>query len=85
MSGWLHSEFRDLEILNDITSMRYICKLPSQVIGHRRYTLISHFRKWKGTRYIPYGIHSSLKWSIQDPIQSDSINLEWKLKIKRII
>ena len=46
MSGWLHKEFRELEILDDITHIRYDGLLPPHIIGHRRNTLIDHFRKW---------------------------------------
>jgi len=45
MSGWLHQEFRDLELLNDITLIQYNGLLPSHVVGHRRNTLITAFRQ----------------------------------------
>ncbi|KAL1711278.1 hypothetical protein EV715DRAFT_162138, partial [Schizophyllum commune] len=47
-SGALRQEFRDLEMLNDITRMRYEGTLPESVQGHRRKDLIQSFRRWKG-------------------------------------
>ena len=57
-SGWLCKEFRELELLNDITLMQYEEKLPQHIIEHRRNTLITEFRKWKGLQYMPNHLQS---------------------------
>ncbi|KAF8580220.1 hypothetical protein K439DRAFT_1245723, partial [Ramaria rubella] len=38
--GWLRQEFRELEILDEITKLRYEGNLPSDIIGDRRNTII---------------------------------------------
>ncbi|KAF8578281.1 hypothetical protein K439DRAFT_1253963, partial [Ramaria rubella] len=39
-SGWLRQEFRELEILDEITKLRYGKKLPTNITGDRRNTII---------------------------------------------
>ena len=46
-SGALHQEFRELEILDEITRFRYEGKLSVKVYGDVRNTLIQSFREWK--------------------------------------
>jgi hypothetical protein len=62
-SGYLRQEFRELELLDEITKLKYTRQLPSDINGHRRNTIIHQFQKWKGTSYIPANVHSALKWS----------------------
>ena len=50
--GALRQEFRELEILDIITSMAYESKLPLNVFGDQRQTLIFTFRQWKGEHYV---------------------------------
>ncbi|KAI4294047.1 hypothetical protein K525DRAFT_152912, partial [Schizophyllum commune Loenen D] len=40
-SGALRQEFRELELLNEITKLQYEGKLPAEVTGHRRKDLIA--------------------------------------------
>ena len=47
-SGALRQEFRELELLDEITSITYASKLPLTVCGDTRNNLIKAFRKWKG-------------------------------------
>ena len=47
-SGSLRQEFRDLELLDDITKLRYMGKLHDSVQGDRRNALIHTFRLHKG-------------------------------------
>jgi hypothetical protein len=67
-SGALRQEFRDLELLDEITKLRFINKLPSDVVGDRRNDLIQTFRAHKGMAYVPDNVHESLKWSDSDPM-----------------
>ncbi|KAF8416918.1 hypothetical protein L210DRAFT_3356953, partial [Boletus edulis BED1] len=79
LSGWLHNEFRELELLNDITLLKFNNKLPSTVIGHTRNNLINNFRKWKGEMYNPEWVHSSIRWSSSDPLVHEKVDIEWRL------
>ena len=56
-SGALRQEFRELEMLDDITMLCYNGKLPSSVVGVRRNDLISAFRQLKGEKYVPSKVH----------------------------
>jgi hypothetical protein len=81
-SGALRQEFRELEILDDITRLRYLGKLPSHVEGITRNTIISSFRKWKGNQYVPSAVHSSIRWSTRSPwMESEILNLDDRLAL----
>ncbi|KAF8805863.1 hypothetical protein BYT27DRAFT_7224664 [Phlegmacium glaucopus] len=47
-SGALHQEFRELEILDEITKFRYERKLSVKIYGDIHNTLIQAFCEWKG-------------------------------------
>jgi hypothetical protein len=46
--GYLWQEFRELELLNEITRLRYEGELPSHVKGINRREMIYTYRAWKG-------------------------------------
>ena len=76
-SGALRQEFRELELLDDITRLRYSGKLPVSVDGDTRNNIITSFRKWKGTQYVPSTVHNSIKWSKRSPwLETDSEDLD---------
>ncbi|KAJ3917034.1 hypothetical protein F5877DRAFT_91440 [Lentinula edodes] len=50
-SGPLRKEFRELELLDEITRLRFEGKLDSSVMGSTRGTLIETFLDWKGKAY----------------------------------
>jgi hypothetical protein len=91
-SGALRQEFRELEILDEITRFRYEGKLSVKVYGDVRNTLIQSFREWKGHQYVPNNVHSAIRWSRHDPLLEseiidiklilDSMNIENKSKRK---
>jgi hypothetical protein len=91
-SGALRQEFRELEILDDITKFKYEGKLSSKVYGNIRNTLIQTFREWKGQQYVPNMVHPAIRWSKHDPLLEseiidikqiqNSINVENKKKRK---
>ncbi|KAF8220674.1 hypothetical protein L208DRAFT_1211052, partial [Tricholoma matsutake] len=56
-SGALRQEFRELEMLDDITTLRYNGKLPSSVVGNSRNDLISTFCLVKGEKYVLSKVH----------------------------
>ena len=81
-SGALRQEFRELELLDDITKLRYLGKLPVTVYGNTRNNLISTFRQWKGLHYIPRQVHKAIRWSKRDPlIMIESQELDAQLTI----
>ena len=67
-SGYLRQEFRELELLDEITKLKYEKKLSSNINGHRRNTIIHQFQEWKGVSYVPQHVHSSLRWHKGDPL-----------------
>ena len=79
-SGALRQEFRELEILDDITMLRYIGKLPSSVVGVCRNDLISAFRLLKGEKYVPSKVHRAIRWKESDPFHlSKGTNIAWRI------
>jgi hypothetical protein len=68
-SGYLRQEFRELEILDDITRLRYEGLLPDHVQGKWRNNLIREYQKLKGTSHVPPKTDSVLSWSSQDPLR----------------
>ncbi|KAL1751183.1 hypothetical protein FB107DRAFT_222526, partial [Schizophyllum commune] len=92
-SGALRQEFRDLEILNDITRLRYEGRLPETVVGHRRIDLISSFREWKGAQYMPEDLPRPLRWTTDKALydasgvctnptawmENDVVPLDWQI------
>jgi len=78
----LRQEFRDLELLDEITKLQYESKLPSTVHGERRNNLIHTYREHKGMSYVPQAVHHSIRWNksdpMLDPIEDD---IQWKILI----
>jgi len=64
----LRQEFRELELLYEITKLRYEGELSDCVEGNFRNSLIRSYQKWKGTDYVPSLTHPALKWSVTDPL-----------------
>jgi hypothetical protein len=72
-SGALRQEFRELELLDCITTMRFEGRLPAEMaLANRRNTLIEMFRKYKGYDFMPNTMPDAIKWSKKDPY------LDWK-------
>jgi len=72
-SGALCQEFCELELLDDITKLRFKDKLPRRIaMADRRNLIIDLFRDFKGKNYIPSTTHSAIWWSKSDPF------LEWQ-------
>ena len=66
-SGALRQEFHELELLDEITRLRYTGKLPSHVEGITRNNIMTSFRKWKGNQYVLSTVHSSIRWLTRNP------------------
>jgi hypothetical protein len=73
-SGALRQEFCDLELLDEITKLCYLGKLPGSVGGNRCNALIHTFRLPKGMTYVPSSVHPSIKWSRKDPMLDPIVN-----------
>ena len=79
-SGWLRQEFRDLELLNEITELAFNSQLPQGIKGHRRSTLISQYRKWKGVMHVPENLHPAITWNDKNPneLKQDISYVAWQ-------
>jgi hypothetical protein len=62
-SGYLRKEFREQEILDEITRLQYDGKLPPHINGHLRNTLVHQYQQWKGAIYVPEKTDIGLSWS----------------------
>ena len=79
-SGVLRQEFRELEMLDDITMLCYNRKLPSSVVGIHRNDLISAFRLLKGEEYVPSKVHRAIRWKENDPLHlSEGTDVAWRI------
>src|SRR3984957_11294269 len=67
-SGYLRQEFCELELLDEITKLRYEGNLPDNIQGKFRNPLIRSYKKWKGTEYVPPLTHPALRWSGEEPL-----------------
>ncbi|KAF8809974.1 hypothetical protein BYT27DRAFT_7027176, partial [Phlegmacium glaucopus] len=72
-TGALRQEFRELELLDEITSLMYTSKLPATICGDTRNNLIQAFCKWKGLQYVPKFVHPAIWWSKRDPLLESQI------------
>jgi hypothetical protein len=81
-SGYLRQE---LELLDEITKLRYEGELPDHIQGKFRNSLIREYQKWKGTEYVPPLTHPALKWSVQDPLPLLSVvtDAPWQIIIRK--
>ncbi|KAJ3817833.1 hypothetical protein F5880DRAFT_1462854, partial [Lentinula raphanica] len=66
-SGALRREYRELELLDEITLLRFNNDLSKDVCGSTRKLLIETFLQSKGTEHVPSQMHSSIKWTKDDP------------------
>ncbi|KAJ7896553.1 hypothetical protein B0H13DRAFT_2522784 [Mycena leptocephala] len=63
MSGYLRQEFRELELLDEITRLRYENSLPRSVTGVYRGQLLTSYRIWKGnTAQDPAHFHKAIQF-----------------------
>ncbi|KAJ7149842.1 hypothetical protein C8R43DRAFT_887621 [Mycena crocata] len=80
MTGYLRQEFRELELLDEITKLRYEDKLPRTVTGIYRGKLLASFKKWKGAVHSePLHFHETIKWNAAfDNVDEHIVYGEWK-------
>ena len=82
--GYLRQEFRELELMDEITRLRFEDKLPPSINGHLRNALIRQYQLLKGESYVPDVVPDTLKWTKTDPmnilkVQTDT---QWQLTEK---
>ncbi|KZP02117.1 hypothetical protein FIBSPDRAFT_715227, partial [Athelia psychrophila] len=70
-NGRLRQEFRELELLDEITRLRYEGQLHKKVTGNTRNALIRSYRAWKGESYVPNKVHQAIRWTRRDPLRQD--------------
>ncbi|PBK89371.1 hypothetical protein ARMGADRAFT_935961, partial [Armillaria gallica] len=66
-SGALRQEFRELELLDEITGLRFEGTLPSNVSGLTRNELIAAYQKYRGETYVSQHMHVALRWNKATP------------------
>ncbi|KAJ7216263.1 hypothetical protein C8J57DRAFT_1096189 [Mycena rebaudengoi] len=62
MSGYLREELRELEILDDITQLRFEGVLPKNVTGLYRIPLLRSYQAWKGANYELAHLDNAISW-----------------------
>jgi hypothetical protein len=79
--GYLRQEFRELELMDEITQLRFEDKLSPSINGHLRNPLIRQYQLLKGELYVPDVVPDTLRWNKTDPmnilkVQTDT---QWQL------
>ena len=79
--GYLRQEFRELELMDEITRLQFEDKLSPTINGHLRNPLIRQYQLLKGELYVPDVVPDTLKWTKSDPlnilkVQTDT---QWQL------
>ena len=67
-SGYLRQEFRELELLDEISRLRFEDHLPPIINGHLRNAVIRQYQNFKGESYVPEIVPNTLKWTKSDPM-----------------
>ena len=67
-SGYLRQEFRELELMDEISRLRFQDCLPLIINGHLRNAIIRQYQNFKGQSYVPENVPNTLKWTKSDPM-----------------
>ncbi|KAF7982463.1 hypothetical protein HWV62_28017 [Athelia sp. TMB] len=83
-SGYLRQEFRELELLDEITKQMFEGILPKDFGGGTRNVLIKRFREKHGEHYMPPSVHRSIAWSPLNPFRMNSSpqSAHWQFSAK---
>ena len=80
LSGALRQEFRELELLDDISDKHYRGKTALLLGDHNRNSLIKAYREEQGLLYVPPTVHKAIRWSNKDPLLEPEIhNVVWHI------
>jgi hypothetical protein len=84
-SEYLRQEFRELEILDEVTRLSYEGSLPKYIDGNLHNALVRQFQSYKGTTYIPPNVPSQLKWTSSNPMDLLSVitDTPWQIIDKK--
>ncbi|KAJ6627074.1 hypothetical protein B0H10DRAFT_1674013, partial [Mycena sp. CBHHK59/15] len=74
----LRQEFRELELLNEITELRYSNKLPASAKGINRHELLRSFQLVKGGNYQPEEMSEHIRWKKRDEPLLPTVKLQYK-------
>jgi hypothetical protein len=78
--GSLRQEFQELELLDEISKLRFEGKLHKSVLGERQNELIKSFQDWKGMEYILQAMHKAIRWNYRDPLNEPEVeDLLWRI------
>jgi hypothetical protein len=78
--GYLRQEFRELELLEEITKIQFDGGLPGDVCGVSRNEIIRSFQRWKSSAYVSMNVHKAISWSISDPLHLEETEVSsWEL------
>ncbi|KAJ7197869.1 hypothetical protein C8J57DRAFT_1105400 [Mycena rebaudengoi] len=69
ITGFLHQEFRELELLNKIIWSKYMCTLLNTVSGVTRSELLRSYQEYQGSAYDPENWHAVLTWQSGDALK----------------
>ena len=81
IQGSLRQEFRELEILNEITKLKYFNKLTKNIYGNLRSVLICKYYENKKLSDLPEGISKHIAWNKNELLELPKINSDAKWKI----
>ena len=79
--GYLRQEFRELELMDEITRLRFEDKLPSTVNGHLRNAIIRQYQTLKGESYVPDEVPDTLRWTKSDPMNILKVQTDTKWQL----
>src|SRR6266540_3266875 len=80
ISGALRQEFRELELLDDITDNHYRGKTTLLLGDNTRNSLIKAYRGSRGLLYVPPSAHKAIRWSKKDPLLEAEIHdVSWHI------
>ncbi|KIJ89550.1 hypothetical protein K443DRAFT_117838, partial [Laccaria amethystina LaAM-08-1] len=76
--------FRELELLDDITKLRYDGQLPKSINGRLRNSVLRQYQQLKGKGYCPQNVMGPIRWSELYPMQTFQVMTDssWKLITK---
>ncbi|KAH9920732.1 hypothetical protein B0H21DRAFT_701913 [Amylocystis lapponica] len=79
-AGSLRREFRELEILDEITRLHFesLGVVPFSLASPTRASIISAYQTWRGARHVPHRVDAALRWE-RDPFKPPSEPNKWML------
>ncbi|KAF8176753.1 hypothetical protein K438DRAFT_1607274 [Mycena galopus ATCC 62051] len=86
LSGYLRQEFRELEMLDEITRLRYEGHLPTEVRGVYRKNLLRSYISWKGPqkKLDPAHFHPAIRYNSKLDENEEAVEYgEWEATIKK--